>query len=107
MSNAQEEEEDKEEENEEDAKESKEEVEEIEEEGRDSTQEEEKEVELEEQVHPEPSKSISFVKVLKKAPNPSPPLTRGRKSNRDQIAHEARMNIHLGRQASLDRFFMS
>jgi hypothetical protein len=58
--------------------------------------EEEKEVEPEAQVHFESSKSFSFVEILKNAPNPSPPLTRGRKSNRDQITYEAKMNILLG-----------
>lgn len=102
-SNVQEQEEEaKEEENEENVEESEEEAKETEEEDSDSGQEEEKEPELEVHAHLEPSKSISFAKVLKKTPNPSPPLTRGRKSNQDQIAHEAETNIHLGHQETLD-----
>jgi hypothetical protein len=54
------------------------------------------------QVHLEFSKSFSFIQVLKKAPNSSPPLTRGRKSNQDCIGHEAKMNILLGHQVTLN-----
>jgi hypothetical protein len=37
---------------------------------------------------PDPSKSFSFVDALKNyAPNPSPPLTRGRKSKKEQVNH--------------------
>jgi hypothetical protein len=43
-----------------------------------------------------PIKSISFAKVMKKAPNPPLSLTRGRKLNLDQIGHEATTNVHLG-----------
>jgi hypothetical protein len=37
--------------------------------------------------------SPSFMKILKKDHSPSPPLIRGRKSNRDRIVLEAKNNI--------------
>jgi hypothetical protein len=52
------------------------------------------------QSHFDPSKSFSFVDALKNtAPNPSPPLTRGRRSKKDQIAHGVGKNNSLGREA--------
>jgi hypothetical protein len=45
------------------------------------------------QPHFNPAKPFSFVYALKNSvPNPSPPLTRGRRSKKDQIVHGAEKN---------------
>jgi hypothetical protein len=44
----------------------------------------------------------SFVRVLKKAPHPSPPLTRGRKFSWDMREYEVESNMLLGHNVTLD-----
>jgi hypothetical protein len=46
----------------------------------------------------ESSKSPSFAKISKKNPHPSPPLTRGRKSNKKCREKEAKSRISGGAQ---------
>jgi len=42
------------------------------------------------------------VEILKKYLHPSPPLTRVRKSNRDNISLEVENNIHMGCQETIN-----
>jgi hypothetical protein len=46
----------------------------------------------------EDPKSPSFTEILKKNPRPSPPLTRGRKSNKNHREKEAELGISGGSQ---------
>jgi hypothetical protein len=53
------------------------------------------------------SKSPSFAEVLKKDLCPSPPLTRGRRSNKENREKEVESRILSGSQQTLDDFAFS